>query len=179
MTLDLLPVRSKSHKRVHFGSCSGDDSSIALGRFRKGLPVWKGWFKASFSLVQPTKHFSCFIPKWGVVYALHKCLISIFSKLAEASSPQIHTTTVVTTGIYVLIGNDAISHFRSAANRVKADADFTVTKRSFGKISETIKTGSFEVHRHIALHSPRPIPIALYVCCLRLLRCVVWPNGAR
>ena len=65
-----------------------------------------------------------------VVRALHKRLISIFSKSTEASNPQKYTN-VVLEGLYIITGNDVINYFRSAKNRVHATAtagDFTVTK---------------------------------------------------
>ena len=65
-----------------------------------------------------------------IVYALHKWLISIFLKTTEDSNPQVYTS-VILEGVYICTGNDVISYFWSAANRVHATAavtDFTVTK---------------------------------------------------
>ena len=53
-----------------------------------------------------------------VVNALHKRLISIFSKTAaEASNSQIRSM-VVPKSIYIVTENDVIGYFRSAANRI-------------------------------------------------------------
>ena len=40
-------------------------------------------------------------------------------------APQIHSYVVITEGLYILIGNDVVSYFRSAANH--AAGDFTIT----------------------------------------------------
>ena len=50
-----------------------------------------------------------------VVYALHKWVISIFSKTTEDTNPQIYTILILE-GIYILTGNDVINYFWSAAN---------------------------------------------------------------
>ena len=74
-----------------------------------------------------------------MVFALHKWLVLIFSTITEASNQQIHAN-VVPEGLYILVGNDVISCFWSAVDRVHAVAaadDFTVTKLYFRKISET------------------------------------------
>ena len=63
----------------------------------------------------------CFLaPKMGfsgptVVSAIHKSLISTFLKRTKANNPQIYTR-VITGSIYIPIGNNVISYFRSAAN---------------------------------------------------------------
>ena len=59
-------------------------------------------------------------------------------------------------GLCIFTGNDDISYFRSAANRVHATAtvdSFTVTKQSFWKISETARASNFSIYRNVALDS--------------------------
>ena len=45
-----------------------------------------------------------------VIYALHKWLISIFSKTVDAFNQQIHID-VVPEGVYILMGNNVIGYF--------------------------------------------------------------------
>ena len=60
----LLPVGSKSHKPVHFGSCSGGDFSITVQLILKQFTVLETDSRASFSLVQPIRHV-CSNPENG------------------------------------------------------------------------------------------------------------------
>ena len=76
-----------------------------------------------------------------------------FSKTTKDSNPQVYTS-ITPEGIYIFTGNDVISYFPSAANGVHTTAnvtDFTVTKWSFCKISETVKAS---ILKHLPPHSP-------------------------
>ena len=56
-------------------------------------------------------------------------------------NPEIYTN-VVLEGLYILTGNNIISYFRLAANRIHATAtavDFTVITLSFWKTPELLK----------------------------------------
>ena len=65
--------------------------------------------------------------------------VDFLEKNTEGRNRQIYTR-VIPEGIHILIGNDVISYFRSAADRVHATAavtDYTVTNDIFWKIMET------------------------------------------
>ena len=141
-----------------FGSWFLDNSSID---FKKFYSFGKGDSMATSFLMWCIRHFCFLTLQLGsrepiVVYALHKWLIKIFSRTTEASNPQVHIS-ITPEGIYICAGNDVISCFRSAANRVHATTaitDFTMAKRSSWKISESTKASIFKMCSHIALGSP-------------------------
>ena len=54
-----------------------------------------------------------------MVNALHRWLISIFCKTAEASNSQIRSVEVQKS-LYIVAGNDVIGYFRSTTNNVIA-----------------------------------------------------------
>ena len=63
-----------------------------------------------------------------MVNALHKWLTSIFWKTAVASNSQIRGM-VVSKSMYIVVGNDIMGYFRSAANSVNVPgtiANFSV-----------------------------------------------------
>ena len=63
-----------------------------------------------------------------VVHALHKLLISNFSKTTEDNNPQIYSS-VILKGVYILTGNDVISYF--LVHATAAVTDFMVTQSFF------------------------------------------------
>ena len=78
-----------------------------------------------------------------------------FSQTTEARNAQIYAD-IFPEGLCIMTGNDVTSYFRSAANRVHATAavvDFTVTKQSFWKISETARASSFNIYNNVPLNS--------------------------
>ena len=93
----LLPIGSKSYKRVHFGSCSGRDFSLTVQPILKRFTVLESVIQALyFFLCKLLDIFATWPRKWGsdgptVVYPypLHKWLILICSEIAKASSFKI------------------------------------------------------------------------------------------
>ena len=61
-------------------------------------------------------------------YALHRWLISILWKAAEASRSEIRNM-VVPKGLYVVTRNDVIGYFRSATNSVNAKYFFSMISK--------------------------------------------------
>ena len=98
-THQLFPIGSKSHKCVHFGSCLGRDFWTIRQILRK-FTVLETDSRASFSLLQPIRHFCSLTPRMGLKWdyrrlrnALRKWLMLVFSETTNdnsftRSSPQ-------------------------------------------------------------------------------------------
>ena len=66
VTIYILPVGSKSHKRIHFGSSLGHNFSIMVQSIPKKFAVLETVIpKASFPLIQPVRHFCSLTLKNG------------------------------------------------------------------------------------------------------------------
>ena len=104
----------------------------------------KGYSSASFSEVQLIRHVCPMTPKIGLKRISCNLLITYIADLFRLSPNLLKLVAHKLTkkknwNIYILTGNDVISDFRSAANRVDATfaiIDFTVTKLSYWKTSK-------------------------------------------
>ena len=158
MTLQSISGQEQIAQRCQFwvmlGSRFLDNGSIG---FKTVYRIGKGDSRTSSFIVWRCDIFASWPRKWGssgptVVYALQNG----WFRFCRNYDPQVHTS-VTLEGIYICTINDVISYLRLAANRVHATAavtDFTVTKWSFWKISESTESSIFKIYRHIALCSP-------------------------
>ena len=144
---------------VMFGSQFLDNGS---SDFKKVYSFVKGYPSTSFWVVWCIIHFCSLVLKMGLkrtnrrLHITQMADLDFLSKTTEASSPQFHRI-VIPDGIYITTGNDVITYFRSAPNRVHATGavtDFDAPKWFLGKISINTKASIFKIYRRIALGSP-------------------------
>ena len=158
MTSPSTSGRSKLHKRVHFGSCSGGDLSITVHSISKRFTVLESLIQLLHFLLcyKPIKHFCSLAPKMGLKWTLRKWLVLIFSKTTEAINPQVDTN-VVPEGLYILTGNDIISkshkrvHFGSCLGRIFISRTVRQISRQFTVFERVIQV------RHFLLCKPLDI----------------------
>ena len=120
---NLLPIGSKSHKRIKFGSCSGRDFSMTVHTISKRVTILETVIQELYYSFCDQPSSTQYINGW---FRFYRKLLKIATRKFTQAKHRMESTSFTR--------NNVISYFGSAANPVHTTApvtDFTVAKWSF------------------------------------------------